>query len=270
MPTSDKQLAANRANAQNSTGPRTPEGKSRAARNARKHAFAGAYFAIVKLEDREAVDHLRADLITVFQPANSQELFALERIAIAQHTLLRIARLEAGLGTTALNETFETFTRTPFEPLHEDLQVDPQDVREQNRAYRLAHGFRTMTRETPTTWTLFLRYQAQAERHYRRAVEDFERLQKLRPTLLIDDSPNEPISTPQPQEDAPSSASETEPISGVVGQALGLRRPPRPPAQPRASARGCDVMPRHQTRSREYSKPAHVNWECPLSPKPHL
>jgi hypothetical protein len=31
-----------------------------------------------------------------------------------------------------------------------------------------------MTRQS-NTWSLFLRYQAQAERHYRRAVEEFEK-----------------------------------------------------------------------------------------------
>jgi hypothetical protein len=36
--------------------------------------------------------------------------------------------------------------------------------------------------------SLLLRYQAQAEREYRRAIEDFERLKALRPEF-----PNEPI-----------------------------------------------------------------------------
>jgi hypothetical protein len=40
---------------------------------------------------------------------------------------------------------------------------------------------------------LFLRYQAQVERLYRRTVEEFERLKKLRPEL-----PNEPISAEDP------------------------------------------------------------------------
>jgi hypothetical protein len=37
QPVSDKQLAANRTNVAQSTGPRSPEGKSRSALNSRKH-----------------------------------------------------------------------------------------------------------------------------------------------------------------------------------------------------------------------------------------
>src|ERR1035437_9715121 len=50
QPVSDKQLAANRANAARSTGPRSPEGKSRSAQNTRKHGFTATTFADVRLE----------------------------------------------------------------------------------------------------------------------------------------------------------------------------------------------------------------------------
>jgi hypothetical protein len=46
------------------------------------------------------------------------------------------------------------------------------------------------------SWSLFLRYQAQAERNYRRAVEEFERLKALRselPPELPKELPNEPM-----------------------------------------------------------------------------
>src|ERR1041384_7666426 len=94
---SEKQLAANRANAARSTGPRTPEGKARSARNSRRHGFTASTFAVIRLEELNEIDHLRADLLAVYQPVNSQELFAIERIALAQQALLRAARLEAGL-----------------------------------------------------------------------------------------------------------------------------------------------------------------------------
>jgi len=48
---SEIQLAANRANAAHSTGPRTPSGKARSAQNARKHGFTASTFAVVRLED---------------------------------------------------------------------------------------------------------------------------------------------------------------------------------------------------------------------------
>ena len=216
MPT-DKQLAANRANAARSTGPRTPAGKTRSAQNARKHGFAGSDFAIVKIEDRDAVDRLRADLITVYQPINSQELFAIERMALAQHTLLRLARLEAGLCAVALNRALINLEdEQPFVPLHEDLKVDAEDIKVQNRYYCLAQGFHRMNVEGSTSWSLFLRYQAQAERQYRRAVEEFERLRKLRKDL-----PNEPILEPEAEENTSASASENEPISNPPDPGTG-------------------------------------------------
>src|SRR5258708_2186032 len=103
MPTSDKQLAANRANAAKSTGPRTPEGKARSAQNACTHRFTASTFAVVRLEELDEIARLKQDLVAVYQPVNSQELFALEQMALAQHTMLRAYRLESGLFTTCLD-----------------------------------------------------------------------------------------------------------------------------------------------------------------------
>ena len=97
MPTSDKQLAANRANAAKSTGPRTLEGKARSARNARTHGFTASTFVVDRLEELDEIARLKQDAVAVYQPVNSQELFALEQMALAQQTMLRAARLESGL-----------------------------------------------------------------------------------------------------------------------------------------------------------------------------
>jgi len=195
-PVSPKQLAANRANAVHSTGPRTPEGKARSAQNSRKHGFTASTFAVVRLEDLQEVAHLRADLIAVYQPANSQELFAIERIALAQQAILRIARLESGLLTSCLNDALDTSGQL-FISMSQDLvgYGDIEITKAQNRNYALADGFQRMTsNKRSNTWPLFLRYKVQTEREYRRALEDFDRLKALRHEL-----PNEPILEAEPE-----------------------------------------------------------------------
>jgi len=215
MPISEKQLAANRANAARSTGPTSPEGKARSSRNSRKHGFASASFTVVRLEDVNEVAHLRADLIACYQPVNSQELFALERMAIAQQQILRAARLESGLFTSCMNESFGP-EGSPTLPFRQELAEGIEITRDLNRNFILADGFQLLVRQGNSI-PLFLRYQAQAERLYRRAVEEFERLKKLRPEL-----PNEPISEddqpPEPEENTTDSSNPApapnEPIPG--------------------------------------------------------
>ena len=195
-PVSPKQLAANRANAVHSTGPRTPEGKARSAQNSRKHGFTASHFAVVRLEDLQEVAHLRADLIAVYQPVNSQELFAIEGIALAQQAMLRVACLESGLLTTCLNEALDP-SGLLFFPMSKELAGDGniEITQAQNRNYALAEGFHRMTsNKASNTWSLFMRYKVQTERLYRRAIEEFERLKALRHEL-----PNEPISEAQPE-----------------------------------------------------------------------
>jgi hypothetical protein len=238
-PISDRQLAANRSNAARSTGPRTPQGKARSALNSRKHGFAAADFAVVRLEDLQAVARLRADLVAVYQPVNSQELFAIERMALAQLAILRAARLEAGLFTLSLNEAIEpTVEAKPFVPMSDLLIGDIETTRAQNRNYALARGFQDLTREA-SAWALFLRYQAQAERQYRRALEEFERLKSLRGEL-----PNEPISGPQPEPDTAGSDAQNEPAG---------------PCQAAAAPTGSSPA-RVETRRRPSSRAARPGW----------
>ena len=57
--------------------------------------------------------------------------------------------------------------------------------RAQNRNHLLGEGFHRMVQQS-NSWSLAIRYQAQAERHYHRAVEEFERLKTLRQELPTD------------------------------------------------------------------------------------
>jgi hypothetical protein len=237
MPTSLKRVAANRANARRSTGPKTPEGKARASQNARKHTFDPEPFAIVRIEDSAHIAALVADAVATYQPINSQERFAVERIALAQHSMLRMYTFEAGFFTNCL----EAAMVGPADPeILKRCQVgDNIEVpRTQNRAFWLAHGFKLLDRQSNLAST-FLRFQAQAERLYRRAVEDFDRLRKLRDQLPPEtyETPNEPniepIPAPQPEENtsppisAPISKHENEPIADPPNPTNG--RIPRAP-----------------------------------------
>jgi hypothetical protein len=228
QPVSQKRLAANRANAAKSTGPRTPQGKARSAQNGRKHGFTASTFAVVRLEDLQEIAHLRADLIAVYQPVNSQELFAIERLALTQQALLRAARLESGLFTTCLNEALDR-SGNPVIFMDSELSGngDIEITRAQNRNYALGEGFHRINQQS-NSWSLALRYQAQAERHYRRAVEEFERLKALRQEL-----PGEPMLDPQPEPKEPLEPVTREPISPpspAAGDA-GPRLPELPGAE---------------------------------------
>jgi hypothetical protein len=218
-PVSPEQLAANRANAARSSGPKTPEGKARSAQNSLKHGFTASTFAVVRLEDLQEIARLKSDLVSVYQPVNSQELFALDRMALSQQAILRAARLESGLFTTSLNETLDANDR-PFTPMSKELAGDGdiEVTRAQNRNYCLADGFLRLARQS-NGWSIFLRYQAQAERQYRRALEDFDRLKALRHEL-----PNEAISGPQPQHE-----SATYPTPETNPPPRKTYRPPPPP-----------------------------------------
>ena len=234
---SPERLAANRANAAKATGPRSPEGKTRSAQNARKHGFTASTFAVVRLEDLNEVANLRDDLVAFYQPLNSQELFAVERIALAQQALLRAARLEAGLFTASLNEVLDLRDR-PAIMTDPDLVCEIEVTRPQTRNFLLGEGFWRSVGKS-NAWTLFLRYQAQTERFYRRAVEEFDRLKALR-----QESPNQPKPEPQPEQTKPTRTDdETNPNPLEEPQNTGLAYT--------AGARPADCDPPHRRRSLE-------------------
>ena len=148
---SEKQLAANRANAAKSTGPRTDAGKLRSSQTR---------CTVVRLEDPSELTQLHDDLIAACKPV--------ERIALAQHSLRRASRLEAGLFTDSFNQTCRPFSNEYFsDHLNHGITVAPG----QCHNLAIAAGLRAITQQT-NSFSLFLRYHAQAERNYQRAIAD--------------------------------------------------------------------------------------------------
>jgi hypothetical protein len=242
MAASPNRVAANRSNARKSTGPRTPEGKARSSQNARKHPFNPDPFAIVRIEDRAAISTLVADAIATYQPINSQERDAVERIALAKHSMRRMSVLEAGFFTNCLDQAMAG-PADPFILNRSELANGIDIPLEQHRAYWLAFGFNSFTRQSNIAAT-FLRFQAQAERLHRRAVEDFHRLLKLRGQLPPEKYEDpiepkiEPIPAPQPAENTAA------PVAGPpIPQPASEPTPEPPPAPPPTPAHNAEPRP---------------------------
>jgi hypothetical protein len=71
---SNAQITANQHNASLSTGPKTPEGKAAAARNATKHGLSGT-FTILPHENQQEFDILLASFRDEFKPVGEHESF---------------------------------------------------------------------------------------------------------------------------------------------------------------------------------------------------
>jgi hypothetical protein len=100
------QSIANCANAQRSTGPRTPAGKRAVAQNGLSHGLSSSRFAVLPNENPAEYESLLHSLQAEFSPATAAECFLVEEMARAQWKLRRIDSIEHellsnGAGLTA-------------------------------------------------------------------------------------------------------------------------------------------------------------------------
>ncbi len=122
MPTA-KQLAANRANAKKSTGPRTPEGRAKIRANAIRHGLTGQILTLSESE-RPLFDELLTSLLKDFNPHNTIERQLVTGIAWDTWRLNRLRAIESStfvLGRQAAAED-------AAEPNHDPIdKADPID-----------------------------------------------------------------------------------------------------------------------------------------------
>ena len=92
--TTEAQLAANRRNAEKSTGPKTERGKARAAQNALRHGLRARN--VISFDESEP-DFLafHAEQRAAFEPADAIEEHLVERVAMCAWRLRRLYRVEA-------------------------------------------------------------------------------------------------------------------------------------------------------------------------------
>jgi len=173
----EKQLAANRANAQKSTGPRTPEGKARSSWNAMTHGILARAVippSLERYEDPADLASLLARLREDYAPATAVEGMLIEVIAACYWRLARLVRAEGGAIARARStaKADEQKAERLLSDLERDAKIieealakgDHETIRRTLDPYRLdplLHGDRAL-REAP----LSLAAKRQQQREY--------------------------------------------------------------------------------------------------------
>jgi hypothetical protein len=96
-----KQIEANRKNAQFSTGPRTPEGKETASQNALTHGLT-AHTAVIEGESPEEFDTHRTEMLDHLRPSGPIESMFAHRIVVLSWQLQRAAIIQTATLTDRL------------------------------------------------------------------------------------------------------------------------------------------------------------------------
>ncbi len=91
--TTDAQINANRQNAQQSTGPRTDEGKAKVAQNATKHGLFSQKSVVIP-ENQTDYDAVRDEMLKDLEPVGAMEAILAERIVSLTWRLKRAARMQ--------------------------------------------------------------------------------------------------------------------------------------------------------------------------------
>ena len=219
---SPKQTAANRMNAQQSTGPRTTAGKSVSRFNALKHAIYAVY-QIMFDEKPEDLAELAAEYHEHHCPADSDQRFLVDTLVHNEWRLRRTRRVEAELWEHAsdlfiVKNLDTTVTCTSGEAFAADSYIF-------ERLQRIVNSL---------------------ERVYHRALKELQRQQAAQPVArahgLRTEHPEaepepaaaESVPTPQPEQSKPTSANlasfhqnqKTPPLATPASPAGASPRPP--------------------------------------------
>lgn len=198
-------LAANRANAQKSTGPRTEEGKAVSRRNALRHGLT-AKTVVLDLEDPEEFEHFRDRVLQAFAPAEGAERLLTDELAGALWRLKRAQRIE----TAAFDHHLDTLKH----------QVFPDDAAARNHlASDIGLGI-IISDESAEPFCKLFRYVGAAERYYLRLQAQLLKLQAERrrhgfvssPPASVAKSQTPRLSTVQIRQVAPQNGRGVRPV----------------------------------------------------------
>jgi hypothetical protein len=138
--TSEKQAAANRANAQRSTGPKTESGKEIAKLNAVKHGGLSPLPVLPEVETRDAWQtHLDGTLASL-QPSGHLETVLVERIALILWRMNRVARFEREITAVGQERVVDDLVEKRRLDYRSTGPTHPDEVRSRLRDVRRSLG----------------------------------------------------------------------------------------------------------------------------------
>ncbi len=120
---SDRQIAANRANALRSTGPLTSRGKTKASGNAVRHGLLAERPVLPEVETEEEWNEHVARVFEAAQPCGQLEIVLTERIAMQLWRLARAARFEQAVTSAQLLDDDVTIRRLKTEVANATLSL---------------------------------------------------------------------------------------------------------------------------------------------------
>lgn len=202
------QIAANRDNAKHSTGPKSAEGKARAARNNLRHGFR-SLSVLLPGEDPAAYDALLAELQEHFAPGDLTENCAVREMADAEWRLRR-ARLHQEILLTAKIEELQA-ANPAADPILLQAQAHDLLLRDSPYFAQLLRYESKFERQYDRAYRSWFSYQDARDRKRRRDVETEWRACLSAPLPTLESAPknetDEPNSTPTPSSQTPRNAS---------------------------------------------------------------
>lgn len=129
----EKQIAANRANSQRSTGPKTESGRAIAKLNAIKHGGLSPLPVIPEVETQDAWETHLAGMLESLRPAGHLEQVLAERVAVLLWRMNRVVRFEREVTAVGQERVVEDVTNRRRGDYRKIGPNEPDEVR---RAYR--------------------------------------------------------------------------------------------------------------------------------------
>jgi hypothetical protein len=196
--TSERQMAANRANALRSTGPKTAKGKAAIRLNALRHGLL-ARDVVLPEEDADAFEELRNQVRASLSPIGPIEEFLIDQIVNAMWRLRRLAQAEAllfhsrmhAVKADRISSEMRSYEKAAFPGLLVTVITDETAHTEASEALRCATYERDRDEvllgraiaadaKEGDAFAKLSRYERSLERSLLRALEELRKLQDRR------------------------------------------------------------------------------------------